>query len=147
MAWHLKSPLCLQLRIQRCLLQIERHGNLFNSAVLSRFPILWTAAVKMTKVNLTALLASFATLAQAAKLTNPDYDVMPGRSFTIEWVDADGAVSIRLKSVATAAESSPTTAVESVPTTTPPLPSMIERTLLTWHDIARVHLVDLVRSQ
>ncbi len=101
----------------------------------------------MSKVNLTALLASFATLAQAVKLTNSDYDAVPGRSFTIKWADADGAVSISLKSVTTAAESSPTTAVKSVPTTTPPLPPMIERTLLTWYDIARVHLVDLVRSQ
>lgn len=52
----------------------------------------------MSKIYFTALLAGFATLAQAVKLTNSDYDVVPGQSFTIKWADAEGAVSIRLKS-------------------------------------------------
>ena len=78
---------------------IERHGTcLFNSAVLYHFPVFWTTGIKMTKIGLTALLAGFATLAQAVKLTNSDYDVVAGQSFTIKWADAEGAVSIRLKS-------------------------------------------------
>lgn len=52
----------------------------------------------MTKVAFTTLLAAFATVAQAIKLTNSNWDVVAGETFTISWTDADGGVSIRLKS-------------------------------------------------
>ncbi|KAK4198342.1 Ser-Thr-rich glycosyl-phosphatidyl-inositol-anchored membrane family-domain-containing protein [Triangularia verruculosa] len=51
----------------------------------------------MAKVTLT-LLATFATIGQAIKLTNSDWDVVAGEAFTIKWTAAEGPVSIRLKS-------------------------------------------------
>ncbi|KAG7293066.1 hypothetical protein NEMBOFW57_003112 [Staphylotrichum longicolle] len=52
----------------------------------------------MTKIIFTGLLAAFATVAQAVKLTNSDWNVVAGEAFTIRWTDAEGGVSIRLKS-------------------------------------------------
>jgi hypothetical protein len=52
----------------------------------------------MTKIVLTMLLAALATVAQAVKLTNSDWNVVAGEAFTITWTDAQGVVSIRLKS-------------------------------------------------
>ncbi|KAJ3535965.1 hypothetical protein NM208_g6915 [Fusarium decemcellulare] len=49
----------------------------------------------MTKFIYVALLA---TLARAVKLTNSDYDVVPGKEFTIKWTEAQGPVTLRLKS-------------------------------------------------
>ncbi|KAF4465827.1 extracellular matrix [Fusarium albosuccineum] len=49
----------------------------------------------MTKIIYVALLA---TLARAVKLTNSDYDVVPGKEFTIKWTEAQGPVTLRLKS-------------------------------------------------
>ncbi|KAK4178075.1 Ser-Thr-rich glycosyl-phosphatidyl-inositol-anchored membrane family-domain-containing protein [Triangularia setosa] len=50
----------------------------------------------MAKIILT-LLAAFATTTQAIKLTNSDWNMVAGETFTIKWTDAEGAVSIRLK--------------------------------------------------
>lgn len=52
----------------------------------------------MTRVIFATLLAAFATVAQAVKLTNSDWDVVAGETFVIGWTDAEGQVSIRLKS-------------------------------------------------
>jgi hypothetical protein len=52
----------------------------------------------MTKIIFTTLLAAFATVAQAVKLTNSDWNVVAGEAFTIGWTGAEGGVSIRLKS-------------------------------------------------
>jgi hypothetical protein len=52
----------------------------------------------MTKIIFATLLAAFATVAQAVKLTNSDWNVVAGETFTIGWTDAEGGVSIRLKS-------------------------------------------------
>jgi hypothetical protein len=52
----------------------------------------------MTKIIFTTLLAAFAIVAQAVKLTNSDWDVVAGETFIIGWTGAEGQVSIRLKS-------------------------------------------------
>ncbi|KAK7420371.1 hypothetical protein QQX98_002794 [Neonectria punicea] len=52
----------------------------------------------MAKIPFSALLATFAAVTGAVKLTNADYDVVPGEDFTIKWTDAQGPVTIRLKS-------------------------------------------------
>ncbi|KAI8711217.1 GPI-anchored domain-containing protein [Fusarium sp. LHS14.1] len=43
-------------------------------------------------------LALLATLTRAVKLTNSAYDVVPGKAFTITWTEAQGPVTLRLKS-------------------------------------------------
>ncbi|KAJ4309067.1 hypothetical protein N0V84_011721 [Fusarium piperis] len=52
----------------------------------------------MAKIAYLSLLAGFAALTQAVKLTNSAYDVAPGRPFTITWTEAQGPVTLRLKS-------------------------------------------------
>ncbi|KAK4158455.1 hypothetical protein C8A00DRAFT_28460 [Chaetomidium leptoderma] len=52
----------------------------------------------MIKIIFTTLLAALATVAQAVRLTNSDWNVVAGETFTIGWTDAEGGVSIRLKS-------------------------------------------------
>lgn len=43
-------------------------------------------------------LALLATLTRAVKFTNSAYDVVPGEDFTITWTEAQGPVTLRLKS-------------------------------------------------
>ncbi|UPL03059.1 hypothetical protein LCI18_013993 [Fusarium solani-melongenae] len=43
-------------------------------------------------------LALLATLTRAVKLTNSAYDVVSGKDFTITWTEAQGPVTLRLKS-------------------------------------------------
>jgi hypothetical protein len=52
----------------------------------------------MNKYVLATLLAVFAAVSQAVKLTNADWGVVAGETFTIKWAEAEGGVSIRLKS-------------------------------------------------
>ncbi|RSM13554.1 hypothetical protein CDV31_005724 [Fusarium ambrosium] len=52
----------------------------------------------MIKIVYLTLLAGFATLTRAVKLTNSAYDVVPGKAFTITWTEAQGPVTLRLKS-------------------------------------------------
>ncbi|KAK1600465.1 Ser-Thr-rich glycosyl-phosphatidyl-inositol-anchored membrane family-domain-containing protein [Colletotrichum navitas] len=49
------------------------------------------------KTFASVLVASFAALAQAVKLTNSNYDVAAGQPFTITWSDAQGPVTLTLK--------------------------------------------------
>lgn len=49
------------------------------------------------KTFTTALVASFAALAQAVSLTNSDFTIRAGQPFTITWTDAQGPVTITLK--------------------------------------------------
>ncbi|KPM46001.1 hypothetical protein AK830_g431 [Neonectria ditissima] len=52
----------------------------------------------MAKILFSVLLATLAAVTGAVKLTNADYNVVPGEDFTIKWADAEGPVTIRLKS-------------------------------------------------
>ncbi|KAK2004588.1 hypothetical protein LX36DRAFT_649649 [Colletotrichum falcatum] len=49
------------------------------------------------KTFASVLVASFAVLAQAVKLTNNNFDVEAGQPFTITWSDAQGPVTLTLK--------------------------------------------------
>lgn len=44
------------------------------------------------------LAGGVSTLVHAVQVTNSDYDIIAGEPFTIEWADAEGGVTIRLKS-------------------------------------------------
>ncbi|KAH6695065.1 hypothetical protein F5X68DRAFT_197863 [Plectosphaerella plurivora] len=52
----------------------------------------------MARLTLATLVAALASLAQAVILTNSEFNVVAGESFTIEWAEAAGPVTLRLKS-------------------------------------------------
>ena len=52
----------------------------------------------MAKSILITLLVALSTLTGAVRLTNSDWNMVAGETFTVKWTDAEGAVSIRLMS-------------------------------------------------
>jgi hypothetical protein len=51
----------------------------------------------MARLTIATLVAALAALAQAVQLTNSEFNLVPGEPFTIEWAEASGPVTLRLK--------------------------------------------------
>lgn len=66
-----------------------------NKHTFARYQLLLSS--KMARLTIATLVAALAALAQAVQLTNSDFNLVPGQPFTIEWAEASGPVTLRLK--------------------------------------------------